>query len=461
MVHCLWKRSPLLAQVGRIRVRLYGTIKENSLITVKSCKLLRNSTFPEYVGSPHSKLHGMIWRQPLQNVYVVKKPWNDDVRQAMYQFIRHLHDQYPAVNVIVSEDVVDELIDETQEQGIRISELGPGSGPSPGLDVAGATETHTKPLKGKITLYTGSVEDVVNKTDVIVTLGGDGTILRAVSTFLNACVPPVLSFALGTLGFLLPFDFSKFATTFKMVYESRAKVLHRSRLECHVVRKVPEMSDSESSLKKKQIQQWKRQQENHSLSMVHAMNDIVLHRGGQPNLSSMDIFIDNTHLTTTTADGLVFATPTGSTAYSLSSGGSIVHPLVQCILLSPICPRSLSFRPLILPSISHVMIKMLEKNRNTSIKLSIDGIPQQDLHPGDEIHVVSENGTIYPQGNYAHLPAGIPTVKNNENMKPVPDTKALHHKGIWCVARSETDWTSDINELLGFNSSFKQNSRKE
>ena len=68
--------------------------------------------------------------------------------------------------------------------------------------------------------------------------------------------------------------------------------------------------------------------------MIHAMNDVTIHRGSSPNLTSLDIYIDNEFFTTTFADGVIFATPTGSTAYSLSSGGSITHPSVPCVLLT-------------------------------------------------------------------------------------------------------------------------------
>ena len=144
------------------------------------------------------------------------------------------------------------------------------------------------------------------------------------STFLNVTVPPVLSFALGTLGFLLPFDFKKASDTFRMVYESRAKALHRNRLECHVVRKntlseddftpASSSSSSASNIRRFQLDHYKHQGQ--VATMVHAMNDISLHRGSQPNLTSLDIYIDNEFLTTTTADGIVFLTPTGSTAVS-------------------------------------------------------------------------------------------------------------------------------------------------
>ncbi len=238
--------------------------------------------------------------------------------------------------------------------------------------------------------------------------------------------------------------------------------MHRHRLECHVVRMSlndsthTPITDATPIKNIRQSESGVSPQENVT-TMLHAMNDISLHRGSQPNLISLDIYIDNEFLTTTTGDGLVFSTPTGSTAYSLSAGGSITHPLVPCIILTPICPRSLSFRPLILPASSHIMIKLSDKNRNASIKLNIDGILQQDLQPGDQIHVAGENDSALATSSRSETVSG----SNSENEKTdstdsTPSSKQdLCQKGIWCVARSENDWTKDINELLGFNSSFK------
>lgn len=411
----------------------------NPLVTVKSCQNLRNSIFPEFEKSPNSKLHNIVWKSPLQNIYVVKKPWNLDVRDAMFKFITHIHENYPTVNVIVSEDVADELIHESKTAG--------------SVDGQMAMNNSRDAEESQYIVHTGKLPDIVNKTDLIVSLGGDGTILRAVSAFLNSNVPPVLSFALGTLGFLLPFDFRTFSETFRTVYESRAKALHRNRLECHVVRKSLNNSTTSPIMETTPIEQIRQSEmehykQHHVATMLHAMNDISLHRGSQPNLTSLDIYIDNEFLTTTTCDGIVFSTPTGSTAYSLSAGGSITHPLVPCIILTPICPRSLSFRPLILPATSHIMIKLSDANRNASIKLNIDGISQQDLRPGDQIHVAGEE-----DASSAHKRA----LRARDDGHPAtPATKQnLRQKGIWCVARSENDWTKDINELLGFNSSFK------
>lgn len=396
---------------------------------IKSCQLLAPSTAPELVGLPHLKLHNVVWRDPVQNIYIVKKPWNDAVLAAMVQFINFIHTEYPSLNVVVSLDVAEELKSEYLKQ--------PGSKPR--------------------TIYTGSVEDIVAKTDLIVVLGGDGTTLRAVSAFLNSRVPPVLSFALGTLGFLLPFDFAHHKKVFQSVYESRSKALHRTRLECHVVRRAQSEERERQGKKPEQVRRYELEhyKQHHNATMLHAMNDVSLHRGSQPNLVLLDIYIDSEFLTTTTADGLVFASPTGSTAYSLSSGGSIVNPLVPCILLTPVCPRSLSFRPLILPTTSHIMVKLPVTNRNSLINLNIDGIPQAELHPGDELHLVSENGTIYIPGK--HQPPQTLAAKQgfDDVLEPGANVVRENSRGIYCIAKTENDWTKGINELLGFNKSFK------
>lgn len=474
---------------------------------------LPSSTTPEYVALPHLKLHLLIWTRALQNIFVAKKPLNERVTEAMRQFIEYVTDRYPSVNIVVNEDVAQELIrlpvnattnsrfvlpeenDKAKQDNVVEDEetvqLGENESAvivesSKDSDAAGVDKfTAVGGSQNLIPIYTGTQQEIVNKTDLIVTLGGDGTILRAVSMFSGSSVPPILLFALGTLGFLLPFDFKTFEDSFSAVYQSRAKALHRTRLECHIIRKQPlsealEKSDIESIRK----QEEEGGQDDSKIQVIRAMNDISLHRGGQPNLCALEIYIDNEFLTTTTADGVIFATPTGSTAYSLSAGGSITHPLVPCILLTPICPRSLLFRPLILPLTSHVMIKFSEKNRNVGVRLNIDGIPQNDLRPGDQIHVVSENGTIFIKGEHEppklfleksefdHViePGGKGGGRNSrgdgldDNDKTSGSSSRKNkaykpNKGIWCVARSQNDWTKDINELLGFNSSFRASAK--
>ncbi|QLG75072.1 hypothetical protein HG535_0H03990 [Zygotorulaspora mrakii] len=377
-------------------------------VSMKPVSKLRNTTSPDFVSSPHSKLQSLIWQRPIQNVLVTKKPWTSTTRNAMVQFITHLHDSYPEMNVIVQPDVLEEIAQDFRSR--------PSQNPN---------EPHI--------LFTGEEEEIVSKADLLVTLGGDGTILRGVSMFGNRQVPPVLAFSLGTLGFLLPFDFQEHKKVFEKVISSRAKCLHRTRLECQLVRN-GEKKDMKSLA-----------------TSLHAMNDIFLHRGDSPHLANLDVFIDGEFMTRTTGDGLAFGTPTGSTAYSLSAGGSIVSPLVPCILLTPICPRSLSFRPLILPHTSHIKVRIGSKNSqgpaNNVVKLSVDGIPQPDLRVGDEIHVVNEVGTIYLNGSQ------ITSTSNKEDV--IHRKRSIKNSGIYCIARTENDWTSGINELLGFNSSFR------
>jgi NADH kinase len=319
----------------------------------------------------------------------------------MVTFVSFIHDHYPELNVIVTKDVADEIAPDFKSYPKQTS-----------------SSPHV--------LYTGDNDEIVSKTDLLVTLGGDGTILRAVSMFSNCVVPPVLSFSLGTLGFLLPFDFAHHQEAFKDVYNSTAKVLHRTRLECHVVRR-GESKEAAMPM------------------MIHAMNDIVLHRGDTPNLTTLDIYVDGEFLTRTTADGVSMSTPTGSTAYSLSSGGSIVHPLVPAILVTPICPRSLSFRPLVIPLTSHIKIKIVQKaSGENNVRLSIDGVPQDFLKVDDEIHIMNEVGTIFVHNNK------FPYSKKERPAK---------QSGVYCVAKSENDWVRGINELLGFNSSFKNQAK--
>ncbi|CEP64761.1 NADH kinase LALA0_S13e02410g [Lachancea lanzarotensis] len=400
--------------IGTCKRTLYSRLRDTSeFVTLKSASKLRTVSAPAYISSPNSKLQSVIWHRPLQNVLITKKPWADNTRKAMVDFITHLHDSYPEINVLVVPDVAEEIA----QDFVKNPQSNPG-------------EPHV--------LYTGEIEDIVDKVDLLVTLGGDGTILRGTSLFANSQVPPVLAFSLGTLGFLLPFNFKNHKAVFEQVMNSRAKCLHRTRLECHIIRR------GTDSLEKRPAPH-------------HAMNDIFIHRGNSPHLTNLDIYIDGEYLTRTTADGVTLATPTGSTAYSLSAGGSIVSPLVPSILLTPICPRSLSFRPLILPHSSHIKIKIgskpLQGPDNKVVKLSIDGVPLEDLNVGDEIHVVNEVGTIYVDGSE------LPSTKNSDNAKQ--RGQSTKNSGIYCIAKTENDWTRGLNELLGFNSSFRFTSRKD
>lgn len=356
----------------------------SSSVDLKPVNRLLNSKLPNYVTSGDSKLHLMVWESAMRNVFITKKPGTQYTSAALIELVSYFHRCHPEINVILQKQVAEEI-----QQGFK----------------TGAELSRDQ----NFVVYTGQDNEIVDKAELLVSLGGDGTILKAVSLFSNVQVPPVLAFSLGTLGFLVPFNFKYYREAFDSIMKSQAMCLRRSRLACHLVRN--------GQTKK--------------LHRLHAMNDIFVHRGNSCHPVHVDIFVRGEFLTSTAGDGIIVATPTGSTAYSLSAGGSIVSPLVPAILLTPICPRSLSFRPVIFPITSHIRLsiasKICEDKSKQPLNLYVDGIPQKPLYPGDEIHI-----------NETRLPEDPPVYKH-----------------VYCVAKTEKDWTQDINELLGFNSLFR------
>lgn len=119
---------------------------------------------------------------------------------------------------------------------------------------------------------------------------------------------------------------------------------------------------------------------------LQVMNEVVVDRGSSSFLTNITVFERDTFLTRVQADGLMIATPTGSTAYSAAAGGSMVHPEVPAILFTPICPHSLNFRPIVLPDYAELRLVVGEDAR-AGAWVSFDGKYRQELHPGDVLRV--------------------------------------------------------------------------
>ncbi|KAJ2083105.1 hypothetical protein H4R24_001080 [Coemansia sp. RSA 988] len=161
---------------------------------------------------------------------------------------------------------------------------------------------------------------------------------------------------------------------------------------------------------------WKRD------STFQVMNEMVVDRGPSPYLSQIELYGDGNHLTTVEADGLCLATPTGSTAYSLAAGGSLVHPEIPAILVTPICPHTLSFRPMLLPDSMVLRVVVPPDSRNTAWA-SFDGRHRTELRRGDHIQITASK---YP----------LPTV---------------------CASQSQTqDWTASLSRCLNWNERKRQ-----
>lgn len=219
--------------------------------------------------------------------------------------------------------------------------------------------------------------------DLVITLGGDGTVLF-VSSIFQKHVPPILSFALGSLGFLTNFKFETFRESLPKVINQKVKTDLRLRLECKVYQRQEPIIQTENNIDgqivKRKIFKLK------LFETYHILNEITIDRGPSPFLSNLELYGDDSLMTVAQADGLIIATPTGSTAYSLSAGGSLVYPSVNAVCITPICPHSLSFRPIILPDSTQLKIKVPVDSRGTAW-VAFDGKNRVELKRGDYIIV--------------------------------------------------------------------------
>ena len=299
------------------------------------------------------------------------------------------------------------------------------------------------------------------KVDMTTTLGGDGTILHASSLFSTTLhVPPILSFSMGTLGFLGEWKFEEFKRAFREVYMSGAGAgspLFQDQKHPHVIQEETEnIVTGWSSVRGKSMGPTRSSKvllrnrlkvgvfdgdgqrvigDNTAESAegdVHAMNEVIIHRGKEAHLAIIEVFVGGRFLIEAVADGMIIATPSGSTAYSLSSGGNIVHPLVSSLLMTPICPRSLSFRPLVLPANTPITLRLSEKNRGRELEVSIDGRRRsRGVGVGMEVRV---NGEFIAKGR--EWTGGVPCIMRG--------TKNEDDDG----------WVGGLNGLLKFNYPF-------
>ncbi|KAA1474323.1 ATP-NAD kinase, partial [Dentipellis sp. KUC8613] len=301
--------------------------------------------------------------------------------------------------------------------------------------------------------------------DFVVTLGGDGTVLFT-SWLFQRIVPPVLPFALGSLGFLTNFDFADHRVVMDSAVDNGIRVNLRMRFTCTVYRAVEVWGDKrkhpKNSKKRKAVKNaatgeimmrnvekggWEALESGHGHSgfepkegkskkdkeimcfttrpveSFEVINDLVVDRGPSPYVSMLELFGDEHHMTTVQGDGLTIATPTGSTAYSVSAGGSLVHPEIPAILITPICPHTLSFRPMLLPDTMEVRICVPFNSRSTAWA-SFDGRGRVELKQGDHIKVTASK---YP----------FPTV---------------------CADKQSTDWFHSISRTLKWNERERQKS---
>lgn len=194
----------------------------------------------------------------------------------------------------------------------------------------------------------------------ILVLGGDGTFLSA-ARLVGTRTIPLLGVKFGEVGFLAITLEDHLQDVVEKVLRGKYEIHERARLNIQLMRDDKVVAD------------------------VDVLNDMVINKSALSRLASCAVYLDGVYLTTFRADGLIVATPTGSTAYSLAAGGPVVHPAVPSIILTPICPFTLTNRPLLIPDTTAIEIRLEDSPED--IVLTLDGQEGFDMDPRDRIFV--------------------------------------------------------------------------
>lgn len=194
--------------------------------------------------------------------------------------------------------------------------------------------------------------------DLIVVLGGDGTLLSAARAIGRREIP-LFPVNVGGLGFLTAIGVSEIFPELERAFRGEHRIERRKFLSTQVLR------------------------EGRVVAKYEALNDAVLAKSSLARIIDLDTFVDDQFVCAYKADGLIVATPTGSTAYSLSAGGPIIYPSVPAICLTPICPHMLTMRPVLVPETS--VIKALSRGPDESVYLTIDGQVGNPIREGDAV----------------------------------------------------------------------------
>lgn len=223
------------------------------------------------------------------------------------------------------------------------------------------------------TLKTAPLDEIGQHVDLVVVLGGDGTLLSVARTLAPHNIP-LIGVNLGRLGFLTDIPIGEVETTLKAMLEERYTYDDRTLLDATVMRK-----------RKK-------------VFSTLALNDVVVSRGAMGSMIEFEVYVDGQFAYNLRSDGLIIATPTGSTAYSLSSGGPILHPSLPALGLVPISPHTLSNRPIVIPSKSLVEVVLI---RGPNARVNFDVQSHFDLEPDDKVAVKAHEAPIrllHPHG---------------------------------------------------------------
>lgn len=213
-----------------------------------------------------------------------------------------------------------------------------------------------------------SLQQIGNQADLAIVVGGDGNMLGAARALCRYDIA-VIGVNRGNLGFLTDLDPDNFETHLEQVLQGEFDTEYRFLLEAKVYH------------------------EGELVGQNSAMNEVVLHPGKVAHMLEFEVYVDNNFMLGLRADGLILATPTGSTAYSLSGGGPILTPNLEAISMVPMYPHTLSSRPVVVSSDSQIHLKVSPEN-NSDMQISCDSHEALEVLPGDEVIVTRQTDRL-------------------------------------------------------------------
>lgn len=202
--------------------------------------------------------------------------------------------------------------------------------------------------------------DIPQLVEAVLVLGGDGTMLSVNRLVADKGIP-VLGVNLGSLGFLTEVKKEEIYTAVEKMLSGTCRIEERLMLKATIRRSGTPIEE------------------------YRVLNDVVINKGALARIVDLETFIDRAYVTTFKADGLIISTPTGSTAYSLSAGGPVLYPTLESIVLTPICPHTLTNRPIVLPDTVLIEVRLMSMSED--VFLTLDGQVGRALQPDDIVEI--------------------------------------------------------------------------
>ncbi|MCX8118542.1 MAG: NAD(+)/NADH kinase [Desulfobacterota bacterium] len=219
-------------------------------------------------------------------------------------------------------------------------------------------------------------EQIPSEVEMIIVLGGDGTLL-SVARLVGGYRVPILGVNLGGLGFLTEITLKELFDVLERVIRGEFVTDERTVFHASVIRREERLAE------------------------YTVLNDAVINKGALARIIDIETSINGEYLTTFKSDGLILSTPTGSTAYNLSAGGPIVHPSLPCIIITPICPHTLTNRPIMIPD--DVVVRATLQTKQQEVFLTLDGQQGFILEYGDVVEVKKgEEKILLVKSPYRH-----------------------------------------------------------